>query len=277
MNVFSGFITGVGAYGEAGRILFSRKFSWFLLFPLVILLLLFIGGNVLVTWGSDSLYHLVETKITAWIHGISWLKWVDSAAGIIIRIVLRILYFFLFIAFGGYIVLIVMSPVYSWLSERTEAHLTGKEYPFSFRQLLWEIGRGILVALRNLFFQLFISAVLFFCSFIPVAGLAVPVAIFFFSAYFYGFSFVDYVIERKKFNVRESVRYVNRNAGVVTGIGTVFALSLMIPWASIVVCSFVSLLSVVAATVAINREEVNKSVEKQDLPFRTGKQDRLPV
>lgn len=255
MNVFNGFFTGIGAYGEAAGILFSRKFWWFWLFPVVILLLLFIGGNVLVSWGGDSLYHVVESKIAAWVQGISWLQWADRAAGILIKVVLRILYFFLFVAFGGYVVLIVMSPVYSWLSERTEAHLTGKEYPFSMKQLLWEVFRGILVALRNLFFQLFISVVLFFCSFIPLAGLLVPFVIFFFSAYFYGFSFVDYVIERKKFNVRESVRYVNKNAGLVTGIGSVFALLLMIPWASIVVCSFVSLWSVVAATVAINRAE----------------------
>ena len=258
MNVFSGFFTGIKAYGKAADILFSRKFWWFLLFPFIILLLLFIGGNVLVSWGGDSLYHLVEGKIEAWVQGISWLQWVDRAAGILIKVVLRILYFFLFVAFGGYVVLIVMSPVYSWLSERTEAHLTGKEYPFSWKQLLWEVFRGILVALRNLLFQLFISIMLFFCSFIPVAGLLVPFVIFFFSAYFYGFSFVDYVIERKKFNVRESVRYVNKNAGLVTGVGCVFALSLMIPWASIVVCSFVSLWSVVAATVAVNRVEAKK-------------------
>lgn len=258
MNVFTGFFSGIKAYGKAADILFSRKFWWFWLFPLAILLLLFIGGNTLVSWGGDSLSHLVESKMAEWIQGISWLQWADRATGILIKIVLRILYFLLFIAFGGYVVLIVMSPIYSWLSERTEAYLTGKEYPFSLKQLLWEIFRGILIALRNLFFQLFISVVLFFCTFIPVAGLFVPFVIFFFSAYFYGFSFVDYVIERKKYNVKESVRYINKNAGLVTGVGSVFALSLMIPWASIVVCSFVSLWSVVAATVALNQTEKGK-------------------
>lgn len=66
-------------------------------------------------------------------------------------------------------------------------------------------------------------------------------------------------MERKRYNVRQSVHYVNKNMGLVTGIGTVFAITLMIPWLSIIVCCFVSLLSVIAATVALDR------LEKQDV------------
>lgn len=260
MNIFKGFITGISAYGEATNILFSRKFCWFLLFPVLILVALFVGGDMLVSWGSDSLYRLVEGKIEDWVHDIAWLQWMDKVAGFLIKMALKIIYFFLFVTLGGYIVLIIMSPVYSWLSERTEAHLTGKKYPFSFRQLIREIFRGIWIALRNMVLQLFISLLLFFCTFLPLIGLLVPFALFFLSAYFYGFSFVDYVIERKKFNVRESVTYVNKNTGLVIGIGGLFALALMIPWGNIIVCSFVSLLSVVAATVAIHKTKPEKAL-----------------
>ena len=231
-----GFFTGIQLYGKAFGILFSRKFWWFLLFPVIILLLLFIGGNILISLAGDSLYGLIEAKLTAWVGGISWLQWVTTTTSVLIKIVLRILYFFLFVAFGGYIVLVVMSPVYSWLSERTEAHLTGREFP------------------------LFISFVLFLCSFIPLVGVIAPFAIFFTSAYFYGFAFIDYAIERKRFNVRQSVRYVNKNIGLVTGIGTVFALALMIPALSLAACCFVSLLSVLAGTIAVERMN-DKSVK----------------
>lgn len=250
-----GFWLGIQAYNKAVDILFSRPFRKFLVFPLFVLLLLFIVGNWVVGYAGDSLYHLFQDQLTAWVAGISWLHWVNGAANVFLKILLKILYFFLFMAFGGYIVLIVMSPVYSWLSERTEAHLSGQEYPFSWRQLLWEVFRGIGIALRNMIFQLLISFVLFLCSFLPVVGIVSPFLLFFVSAYFYGFSFVDYAIERKRFNIRQSVRYVNRNIGVVTGIGTIFALSLMIPWFSLIACSFVSLLSVIAGTVAINEAE----------------------
>jgi CysZ protein len=57
-----------------------------------------------------------------------------------------------------------------------------------------------------------------------------------------------------------SVRYVNKNIGLVTGIGTVFALALMIPALSLAACCFVSLLSVIAGTIAVERMN-DKSVK----------------
>ena len=106
--------------------------------------------------------------------------------------------------------------------------------------------------------------VLFFGSFIPLAGLVMPVLTFGVGAYFYGFAFMDYAVERKRFRVKESVRYMRHNAGSVTAIGTVFALSLMIPWLSVIACSFVSILSVIAGTVAIHRvtEEKQETIQK---------------
>ena len=55
---------------------------------------------------------------------------------------------------------------------------------------------------------------------------------------------------------------MRHNAGSVTAIGTVFALSLMIPWGSIVVCSFVSLLSVVAGTVVVEEQLGEENINK---------------
>lgn len=157
-----GFLTGIQAYGKAFGLLFSRRFWWFLLFPVVTLMLLFVGGNLLVSYAGEGLYGLIEDWVRGLVDGISWLAWVGDATNIFIRIVLKVVYFFLFIAFGGYIVLIIMSPVYSWLSERTEAYLTGREYPFSWRELVREIVRGILIALRNMFVQLLLSVFFFF-------------------------------------------------------------------------------------------------------------------
>lgn len=252
MKFFKDFFTGIGLYGQALQILFTFRFVWFLIFPVVMALLLFLGGNWLVSILGGSFDQWVVPKLVALVEGISWLEWTSSAAGFLIRLMLRLMFFFFFVAFGGYLVLIVMSPVYSWLSERTEVHLTGRKYPFGFGRMLREVMHGILIALRNLLFQGLISIVLLFCSFIPVIGLFSPIALFFVSAYFYGFSFMDYAIERKRLNVKQSVRYVNRNFGIVVGIGTVFTLMLMIPWIKILMCSVVSLLAVIAGAVAVN-------------------------
>lgn len=248
-----GFIRGIQAYGKAWAILFSRQFRYFLWFPVLVLAGVFLGGNWLINELGDGLYGLVDHTLQEWLTGISWLQWLGGATKVVIKIVLRLLYFFLFISFGGYFILVLMSPVYSWLSEKAEAYLTGYDYLFSWRRLFGEIFRGILITLRNMFWQLLLYLFFLFFSFIPLIGWISPLALFWISAYFYGFSFVDYAVERKRYNVRQSVRYVNSHIGMVTGIGAVFALALMIPWGSIVVCSFVSLLSVVAGTVAVNK------------------------
>ena len=140
--------------------------------------------------------------------------------------------------------------------------MSGREYPFNLKQLVWEIGRGIAISLRCMVLQLLMTIVLFFGSFIPLVGLVMPILTFGVVAYFYGFAFMDYAVERKRFRVKESVRYMRRNAGTVTAVGAVFALSLMIPWASIVVCSFVSLLSVVAGTVVVEKQLNEKNINK---------------
>ncbi|WP_251619886.1 EI24 domain-containing protein [Odoribacter lunatus] len=238
------FFCAIGLYGKAFEILFSPGFRRFLLFPVLLILLLFIGGNFLVGWAVDGLYRLIQGYIASWMEGVSW---------IFIKILLKILYFYLFLTFGGYILLIVMSPVYSWLSERTENRLTGRKYPFRMGVFLRQVGRGILIVLRNMLWQLFFYILFFLLSFIPVLGLLSPFVLFFISAYFYGFSFMDYAVERRQLNVRQSVRYAYRNKVTVTGIGIVFALALMVPLCSFVACAFVSLLSVIAGTLAVEK------------------------
>ena len=262
MSFARDFSRGIQAYGKAINLLFSCKLWYFMLFPVVIVIALFVVGNYAVGYLCDGLSGVIEANVTGWIEGITWLAWMSGVAGFLARLLTRFLYYILFISFGGYVVMMVMSPVYSWLSEPTEAIVSGREYPFNLKQLVWEIGRGIAISLRCMVLQLLVTIVLFFGSFIPLVGLVMPILTFGVGAYFYGFAFMDYAVERKRFRVKESVRYMRRNAGTVTAVGAVFALSLMIPWASIVVCSFVSLLSVVAGTVVVEKQLNEKNINK---------------
>ena len=162
------FFLGIRAYGPAFRMLFSKKFAWFLLFPLGVLVLLFFIGNWLTGMLGDSLYNLFAARLEELVEGIVWLEWVNGVAGWLVFVVVKVVYFFLFAMYSGYVILVVLSPVYSWLSERAETHLTGRTYPFSFKQLLRDMVRGILIALRNMVVQTLISIVLFLFSFVPV-------------------------------------------------------------------------------------------------------------
>lgn len=243
----------------ATRLLFSAPFRFFLLLPIVAIVVLFVAGNYVVATFGGGLSDAVQQQVTEWLSGVSWLSWLSDTAGFVVRVLVRVLYYILFVSFGGYAVMVVMAPVYSWLSERTEAHLAGSEYPFSLRQLAWEIGRGILISLRCMLFQFLATLILFLCSFIPLVGLVTPVLTFGVSAYFYGFAFMDYAVERKRFRVRDSVRYMRRNSGTVVAVGAVFSLTLMFPLVRVIACSFVSLLSVIAGTIVVS-ETLNKKV-----------------
>ena len=121
------FSRGIRAYGKAISLLFSSKLWYFMLFPVVIVIVLFVAGNYAVGYLGDGLSGVIEAKMTEWIEGISWLEWVSGVAGFLVKLLTRFLYYILFISFGGYVVMVVMSPVYSWLSERTEAIVSGRE------------------------------------------------------------------------------------------------------------------------------------------------------
>ena len=137
-----------------------------------------IGNQIKDAISSVEVSCVIEVKMTEWIEGISWLEWVSGVAGFLVKLLTRFLYYILFISFGGYVVMVVMSPVYSWLSERTEEIVSGREYSFNLKQLFWEIGRGIAISLRCMILQLLVMIVLFFGSFIPLAGLVMPVLTF---------------------------------------------------------------------------------------------------
>ena len=224
-NFFTEFGRGVKAYGLAFKMLFTSRFAWFMIFPVLAWILFFCLGGLLVGWLGNPVEEWIHEGITNWVGNIAWLH----NAGAVVAFIFRVL----------------------------ETALTGKEYPFRFGRFLREMLRGILIAIRNTFFQLLVTVILMLMSFIPLIGLLTPFLLFLSSAYFYGFSFVDYTIERRYLLVRESVSYVNRNIGFVMGIGLPFAAALLLPWGQFLVCGFVSLASVMAATVAVCENDQN--------------------
>ena len=83
-----------------------------MLFPVVIVIVLFVAGNYAVGYLGDGLSGVIEAKMTEWIEGISWLEWVSGVAGFLVKLLTRFLYYILFISFGGYVVMVVMSRLF---------------------------------------------------------------------------------------------------------------------------------------------------------------------
>ncbi|NQW42755.1 MAG: EI24 domain-containing protein [Bacteroidetes bacterium] len=155
-----------------------------------------------------------------------------------------------------YIVLIVLSPVFALLSEKVEEIVTGKIFPFNMSQLLKDILRGVIKALRNLFIEIGLIALFTLASFF--AGtfnlLIVPI-LWLVSAYFYGFSMMDYVCERRKMSVSESVSFIRQNRGIALGNGLMYSVLYKIPFVGLCIAPINA--AVVAVTSIFEKEKMN--------------------
>lgn len=247
------FSTAISYYGKAIQFIFKYRLGWYFLIPLILTLLLFFASMGISERFTDYTDQWLDAKLkfdeTAW-----YFKLLNTLVFSFIWLIFKVLFFLIFAYFAGFIILIILSPVLSHLSERVEEILTGHEYPFDLSQMLKDVLRGISLAIRNLFKEIGFMLLFFLLGFIPLVGLLVPVGLFFISAYYYGFSFMDYAIERKSLSVKASVREVSLNKGTAIGNGFVFALILMIPFIGSVFSSFVAVISTVAATMSVYSE-----------------------
>jgi CysZ protein len=252
MQFFKDFFFGLRTYTQALHFIFRKRLAWFFLFPLLLNILLFWFGweyiNGLADYSENFLKNWLDLE-NANFWGSGFLK---ATIGGFVWVVFKVLFFLIFAYFGGYIIIILLSPVFSYLSERTEQLQTGNDYPFQFKQLLKDIIRGVRIAIRNLFIELLLTILIFFLSFIPIIGWFSAILLFFISAYFYGFSFLDYAIERKKLTPKQSVQFMRENKGIVIANGFVFSLCLIIPFCGVSFSSFAAIISVVAGTLAVD-------------------------
>ncbi len=118
-----------------------------------------------------------------------------------------------------------------------------------------DVIRGVLIALRNFCIEIgYILLVFVLSFFIPfLGGIIGTIVLFFIAAYFYGFSFVDYNNERKRYTIKQSVQFIRKNKGMVIANGMVFSFFMLVPFCGTTLAGFVAIISVVAATVSVHQ------------------------
>lgn len=167
-------------------------------------------------------------------------------AGLILRIVLVFFYFSLF----KYLFLIIGSPIFAYLSEKTESILEGVDFPFNLQQLLTDVWRGVRLALRNTLWQSVYVLSLLLLSFLPVVGWITPIIALLTECFYYGSSMMDYSLERHKLSYSQSVEYISRHKGIAIGNGLMFYLMhgfIVIGWV------LAPAYAVVAATLSLHK------------------------
>lgn len=139
--------------------------------------------------------------------------------GIMVHLVLVFFYFSLF----KYLFLIIGSPLFAYLSQQTEALITGREFQFKpDKELYSDLRRGIRLALRNSLWQTVYTISILILSFIPLVGWITPVISTFVECYYYGFSMCDYSCQRHNLSPTASIAYISQHKGLAIGNGMVF-------------------------------------------------------
>ena len=223
-------IISIQSYAQAHRFISTHKLWRWILIPGLIYTLLFIGGMYLFWTSSNTAieFILLKTGVKTWLDKMqdSWISFLFIIGQIILRLVLLLFYFSLF----KFLFLIIGSPLFAYLSEKTEAIMEGKDFPFSFKQLMKDIWRGIRIALRNLLWQSVYVLSIFILSFIPLFGWIAPLVALLVECYYFGFSMLDYSSERNKLSASQSIEFIGRHKGLAIGNGLVFYLMHMIPF-----------------------------------------------
>ncbi|MFN3342894.1 MAG: EI24 domain-containing protein [Flavobacteriales bacterium] len=234
---FNEFWLGIRTYPDAVKLIVRKKlWAWFIP-PLVLSILILLGA-----WWLEL--HLKEQSIPN----------VNSIKGLMADLFYN-LFVFSVIMMGyklrKYIVFIVLSPMLTKLSLKTETIITGNTYESNWKQFMSDIRRAIRISMGNFILEYSIFALWYvFVLFVADAKPLTSFFLFSVGCYFYGFCMIDYINERFRLSIDDSVKFVRTHAGFAIGNGAVFSLMFFIPYDIGVV--FAPVLAVIAATLGMH-------------------------
>jgi CysZ protein len=217
-------VIAVQSWEEARKFIRQhRLFKWILL-PGIAYTLLFIAGMFFFWQSADGVVSWASSRlgIENWLQKerSEWLSFLFVMTGMMLRLILVLFYFSLF----KYLILIIGSPVFAYLSEKTEAILEGKDYSFNWPSIKKDCIRSIRLDLRNCGWQSVYLVALILLSMVPVVGWITPIIALLMECYYFGFSMLDYSFARINMTPAESISFTGRHKGLAIGNGLLFYL-----------------------------------------------------
>lgn len=235
--------TGITAYLQALRLI-SKLGLWKYVFLPGIM-------GIFLAMAIFSIAYGLSDDLGGWLVG--WYPW-ERGSGIVAGIA-EIFSGLLILAFGlivfKQLVMIVTGPFMSPLSEKVERHLLGIENSTNttLKTTGYQVVRGVRIAFRNLFWELFLTILLLITGLIPVFSLFSIIGIFLVQAYYFGFGNLDFALERH-YGARDTIHFIKHHKGMALGNGILAALLLM----TVVGFLFILPIGVVAATMETSKK-----------------------
>ncbi|MCR9172672.1 MAG: EI24 domain-containing protein [bacterium] len=216
MRFLRNLIFGYKSYIKAIKFIFEHKLYWFFLIPAVLMLVIYKIGD----W-IQSRYIPTDAQN---MNEIVWF---------LIQVMLELTLAFLLMKFAKYLVIIILSPLLSEISMRTEKILTGNTYPFNFKQLVADVKRAMRIVVRNMMWEYTIFVVILLVTYI-ISGSKFGESPLFYLTYlvgcfYYGFGFMDYVLERVRMDIDQSIHFVRDHRGVAVALGSIYSLMIFVP------------------------------------------------
>jgi CysZ protein len=245
-------VIAIQAYRKANVFISKHRLWKWILIPGLAYMILF-------TLGLYFFWISADTAVSELFSGLD--KWLNkqhspaySFAAIMVGIMARLIMMFFYFSLFKYLFLILGSPVFAYLSEKTESIIEGKEFIFNKEVFFHDIKRGIKLALRNCFWQTIFTIFILLLSLIPLFGSIAPVIAALVECYYYGFSMLDYSCERHELSPAESIRFISQRRGLAIGNGLVFYLMHLIPFVGWVLAPSYAL---IAATISLYHQNID--------------------
>jgi uncharacterized protein involved in cysteine biosynthesis len=222
--MFREIMTGVRAYGRAWRLAWSKRLWPIMLVPGLMGVLYFpfvmvatfefgnlLAGYIRDHWLPEFLKHQVFT--------------------IFLLVAFWALGFYLAIVLFTNVILIICSPLFTYLSRKTEEKLArGAQIPEDAFGLLKGAVRAIIMGIASLAVAVLCFGFCLALLLIPVIGqIAMVVLLPITQMLLAGHSFVDFTLERRGFGVLKSFGFAVRHRYRLLGCGAVFVLLALVP------------------------------------------------
>ncbi|UKN01626.1 EI24 domain-containing protein [Paracrocinitomix mangrovi] len=291
MNFFKLYGLGIKNYWLGIKLLIQHRLYWFILFPIALFVLIFLIGNY---------FEQVEYSISSDVQ--QNLSTIDSINGLIWKTI-RIIFFdqlhYMFTKFTMYLVIMCLAPVLAYVSEKVEEIITGKVYKWNFFQIVKDIKRAVVLNTRLILVEYAIILILlgigtliggqvrFYIAFV------IPIIIGF---YFYGFGYIDYILERRRLDIRQSIHFVGRHKGLAFALGSIYASCFLsfdyvwrkfptvsidnasqIFWGTILVVLFILAVSAPILTIISSTLSMHEIVDLSTNEFSVKKEDKNGV
>ena len=234
MNLIKQPYLAAKSYLDAALLLFKTYMWLSFLVPLVLGIGMYYGGETLM----DNFKEL----------DLSELDEKNGSEFLLVGLQAILIYMMYFM--NKYMVLTLMTPILTPLSERTEYHLTGNKYPLILKYYIEDVVRAFKIILRNMLLQMLWMAAIYTVTFLyGLPNWVNEVLYYLIAFYFYGFSFMDYANERRRISIGDAIKFTRRHAVAAFVLGGIYVGLYVIPYAGVVIAP---ILSVVAGTICVH-------------------------